>query len=391
LHVRIDMKIPLFYNVRNLRTRIGATLLTTAGIAITVSVVVLLSGLLAGLRHAFVASGDPLNLLLLRKGLNTEYASSVTTQQFQAMKSLPGITQTADQQPMASIEAVMGVVLPRRHGAGDANITLRGVSAAGIALRPKIRIVEGRWFNAGQREVVAGKSARRRFDVSVGTRIVIGRGEWTVVGIFDNGDTAQESELWADVNQVTADSPRPHFSSMLVKAQDEQALKQLMQRIENDPRLGLAVYREQVYYAQQTATASSLKFVGLFMAIIMGIGSCFAAANTMFASVAYRGPEIAILRILGFSRSQILGSFVTESILIALAGGVLGVAAVLPLNGFTTGTLNSFTFSEMIFKMQITPAVILTAFATAVMMGILGGLLPALQASRQNIAVAMRH
>ena len=390
-YVRTDMKIPLFYNIRNLKTRIGATLLTTMGIAITVGVVVLLSGLLTGLRHAFVANGDPLNLLLLRRGLNTEYASSVTTQQFQTVKGFSGVMQTADQQPMASIEAVMGLVLPRRRGAGDANVTLRGVSAAGIALRPKIRIVEGRWFNAGQREVVAGKSAQRRFDVTVGTRIVIGRGEWTVVGVFDNGDTAQESELWADVNQVTADSPRPHFSSMLVRAQDEQALEQLIRRIENDPRLGLAVYREPMYYAQQTATANSLKFVGFFMAVIMGIGSCFAAANTMFASVAYRGPEIAILRILGFSRSQILGSFVAESILIALCGGILGVLAVLPLNGFTTGTLNSFTFSEMIFKMQITPAVILTAFVTAVLMGIVGGLLPALQASRQNIAATMRH
>jgi len=384
------MKIPLFYNWRNLKARAGATLLTLGGIAITVSVVVLLSGLLAGLRHAFIANGDPLNLLLLRKGLNTEYASSVTIQQFQTVKNLPGVAQMVDHQPMASIEAVMGVVLPRRRGAGDANITLRGVSSPGIALRPKIRIVDGRWFNAGQREIVAGKAAQKRFDVAIGSKIVVGRGEWTIVGVFDNEETAQESELWADVNQVTADSPRPHFSSMLIKAESNRALEEIKQRIENDPRLGLAVYREPAYYAQQTATAENLKFVGFFMAAIMGIGSCFAAANTMFTSVAYRGPEIAILRILGFSRSEVLGSFVAESILVSLLGGVLGIILVLPLNGFTTGTLNSFTFSEMIFKMQITPIVILIALGTAVVMGIFGGLLPAMQASRQNIASAMR-
>jgi len=384
------MKIPIYYNVRNLKIRKGATVLTSAGIAITVGIVVAVAGLLSGLNRAFEANGESLNVLLLRKGLSTEYASNITKEAFQVVKTRPEIASSIDGQPLASLEVVTGIVLPRRDGSGDTNVTVRGINAPGIELRSKTRIIEGRWFNAGQREMVAGQALRSRFDVNLGTKVVFGRGEWTIVGIFADKGAVQESELWADTAQITGDSPRPHFSSILLRAKDEAAVSQLIQGIANDPRLGLTAFREPDYYQQQTSAGASVKFVGFFVAFIMAIGSCFAAANAMYSAVAYRSNEVALLRVLGFSRHQILGSFILESALIALLGGVAGILLLLPFHGFTTGLFNPFTFSEMIFKLEITPLVVSLALATAVLMGILGGIMPAWFAARQEVVATVR-
>lgn len=384
------MKIPFYYNVRNLKIRSSATLLTSAGIAVTVGIVMAVAGLMSGLSHAFVRNGDDLNVLLLRKGLNTEYASNVTKESFQVVKTLPQVAQSVEGQPLASLEVVSGIVLARRDGSGDTNVTLRGIDAAGIQLRPRTKIIEGRWFAQGQREMVAGKALTTRFDVSVGSKIVFGRGEWTVVGIFANNGAVQESELWADTSQISGDSPRPHFSSILVRAKDETALSQLLQTAGNDPRLGLVGFREPDYYRRQTSAGDNVKFVGFFVAIIMAIGSCFAAANAMYSSVAYRIHEVALLRILGFSRRQILGSFVLESALMAFLGGIVGILVLLPFHGLTTGTFNPLTFSEMIFRLEITPVVVAIALGTALVMGILGGIMPAWFAARQDVVATLR-
>ncbi len=384
------VKIPTYYNIRNLKVRAGATFLTAGGIAITVGVVVAVAGLLAGLNRAFATNGDPLNVLLLRKGLDTEYASSVSKESFQTVKTLSGLALSEDGQPMASLETVAGIVLSRRDGSGDTNVTLRGMDTHGIQLRPKVKMIEGRWFNAGQREMVAGQSLKTRFDVSVGSKVFYGRGEWTVVGIFANRGAAQESELWADVNQVAGESPRPHFSSILIRAKSPAAVSDILQAVATDQRLGLATFREPDYYRRQTLAGDSMKFIGLFIAVIMAAGSCFAAANSMYASVAYRVHEIALLRVVGFSRAQILGSFLLESAVMAFLGGVLGVLLLLPFHGFTTGTMNAFTFSEMIFKLEITPLVVAISLGAAVFMGIVGGIMPAWSASRQDIVVTLR-
>jgi putative ABC transport system permease protein len=384
------VKIPSYYNFRNLKVRATATALTAGGIAITVGVVVAVAGLLAGLNRAFAFNGDSFNILLLRKGLDTEYASSVSKESFQVVKTLPGLALSEDEQPMASLEVVTGIVLSRRDGSGDTNVTLRGIDVHGIQLRPKVKIIEGRWFNAGQREMVAGQSLKTRFDVTVGSKVFFGRGEWTVVGIFANNGAAQESELWSDANQVAGESPRPHFSSMLIRAKNTAAVSDLLQAVASDQRLGLAAFREPDYYRRQTLAGDSMKFVGLFIAVIMAAGSCFAAANAMYASVAYRTHEIAVLRVVGFSRTQILGSFLLESTIMAFLGGILGVLLLLPFHGVTTGTMNAFTFSEMIFRLEITPWVVAIALGAAVLMGIVGGMMPAWSASRQDIVVALR-
>jgi putative ABC transport system permease protein len=384
------VKIPSYYNFRNLRVRASATVLTAGGIAITVGIVIVVAGLVAGLNRAFASNGDPRNLLLLRKGLDTEYASSVTRESFQIVKNLPGIALADDKQPLASLEVVTGIVLSRRDRSGDTNVTLRGLAPQGIQLRPDAKMMEGRWFNAGQREMVAGQSLRTRFDVSVGSKVFFGRGEWTVVGIFANNGTVQESELWADVNQVAGESPRPHFSSILVRTVNPSTVSDILRTTENDQRLGLAVFREPDYYRRQMLVGDSMKFVGVFIALIMGVGSCFAAANAMYASVAYRAHEIALLRVVGFSRTQILSSFLLESTAMAFLGGILGVLLLLPFHGFTTGTMNAFTFSEMIFRLEITPLVVAIGLGAAVLMGIVGGIVPAWSASRQDIVVTLR-
>ena len=384
------MKIPSYYNFRNLKVRATATALTAGGIAITVGVVVAVAGLLAGLNRALAFNGDPFNVLLLRKGLDSEYASSVSKESFQIVKTLPGLALAEDGQPMASLEVVTGIVLSRRDGSGDTNVTLRGIDVHGIQLRPKVKMIEGRWFTSGQREMVAGQSLKTRFAVTVGSKVFFGRGEWTVVGIFANNGTAQESELWSDANQVAGESPRPHFSSMLIRAKNSAAVSDLLQAVASDQRLGLAAFREPDYYRKQTLVGDSVKFVGLFIAVIMAAGSCFAAANAMYTSVAYRTHEIAVLRIVGFSRAQILGSFLLESTVMAFLGGILGVLLLLPFHGFTTGTMNASTFSEMIFRLEITPLVVVIALGAAVVMGIVGGMMPAWSASRQDIVVALR-
>lgn len=384
------MKIPFYYNLRNIKVRMNATILTAVGIAVTVGIIGAVAGLVAGLNRAFVTNGDPRNVLVLRKGLNTEFASSVSKDSFQTIKNLPQVALSSDGQPLASLEVVTGIVLTRRNGSGDTNVTVRGMDAAGVQLRPKAKIVDGRWFSPGQREMVAGQSLKSRFDVNIGSKLFFGRSEWTVVGIFTTGGTAQESELWADAAQITGESPRPHFSSMLIRAKDDDSVSAVLSTVANDPRLGLAGFRERDYYAQQTEAGDTVKFVGFFIAILMAVGSCFAAANAMYASVAYRAHEIAVLRVVGFSRRQVLSSFIAESVLMAFLGGLLGVLMLAPLHGLMTGTLNSFTFSEMIFRLEITPAVVAIALGAAAIMGVIGGVMPAWSAARQNVIVALR-
>ncbi len=385
------MAIPLSYNTRNLRVRMGATVMTTLGIALTVSVAVLIMALLAGLRQAFVQSGDPRNVLVLRQGADAEMMSFINQERKHTLQTLPGVAKNARGEAMASGETFVVIALPRRSGTGEVNVTVRGVGPAAIAMRPKIRLVEGRWFMPGQREVVVSQSVHRRFaHCDVGDQVQFGKGTWTVVGIFDSGGTSHESEMWADNNQMSADFDRPGVSSMLLRAEDDASLRDLVRRVSEDRRLELQGMRETVYWEQQTKSGMAIKFVGTIVALIMAVGSCFAAMNTMYAAVAFRAREIATLRTLGFSRASILASFVIESVLLALLGAALGIALMLPFNGMSTGTNNITTFSEIVFSMRITPEVVLAAVAFAVIMGVIGGLAPAWHAARKDMLSALR-
>ena len=386
------MAIPITYNVRNLRLRLAATTMTALGIALTVAVAIFIMALLAGLKKAFVSSGDPLNVLVIRKASQTELQSGVDREAYQTIKYLPGIAKDQSGEPLASGEVVVVIVIPRKDNTGETNVTVRGMSPIGFELRPNIKLIEGRWFNTGQREIVVSKSIRDRFrNASLGDELFFGKGKWKVVGVFDAGETAASSELWADVNQMASDFERnAAFSSVLVHATDPVSAQALKNRMNDDQRLALDAFMEPDYYAEQTKSGAPIQFVGTVVAFVMAIGSCFAAMNTMYAAVAYRSREIATLRILGFSRPSIITSFVIESVLLALLGAAAGLILMAPFNGMSTGTANAVTFSETVFSIRITLGVMITAIVFAVLMGLFGGIAPAWHASRREILAALR-
>jgi putative ABC transport system permease protein len=386
------MAIPISYNIRNLKLRKGLTLMTALGIALTVTTAVFILALLAGLNRAFVSTGDPLNVLVLRKGSQAELSGGFDASLFPTLKTLPGVAKDSHGEPMASAEWVVAIVLPRRDGTGEVNVIVRGMMQDGLELRPGVKLDEGRWFTPGQREVVVSQSIHKRFaHANVGDTMQFGKGPWTVVGIFDAGGSAYESEVWGDVNQMASDFDRQGgFSSAYLRATDAVAADALKHRVTDDQRLRLEGMLETEYYAKQTRTGAPIKFVGFLVAVIMAIGSSFAAMNTMYAAVAYRGREIATLRVLGFSRPAILTSFVLESLLLSLLGALIGIVLMLPFNGMTTGTSNQVTFSEVVFSLRMTPAVVIAAIIFGMIMGLVGGMAPAWHAARQNILNALR-
>lgn len=385
------MAIPISYNIRNLIVRKTTTLMTAAGIAMTIAVLLAIMGLVSGLKTAFAATGDPLHVLVMRKGGNAELTSLLTQQQFQIVKSFPGIAVGADGQPMASLEVVSIINLPTKAHPEGENVTLRGLSVRGVQMR-KLKLVAGRWFRPGQREVVVGKSIADRYpDTQIGMQLKFGKGIWNIVGIMDAGRSAVNSEVFADGNQAASDFNRADtYSSALLQATDEVSAAALPKALEGDRRLNVTVMSEKAYYDLQTVSAAPIQFLGFFVCIIMAVGSCFAAMNTMYAAVARRAKEVGTLRVLGFTRGSILFSFFVESALLSLLGGVIACLFVLPLNNVTTGLGNFITFSETSFNFRIGPEIMVIGIACALILGAVGGLLPARQAAKKEILTALR-
>lgn len=386
------MAIPIKYNIRNMRLRKGLTVMTALGIALTVTTAVFIMALLAGLQKAFQSTGNPLNVLVLRKGSTSELTGPFPAEDFQTLKTLPGIARDKNGDPLVSGEITVVIVLPRKDGSGEANVTVRGLMPDGLELRPTVKLAEGRWFTPGQREVVVSNSIRKRFThANAGDSLEFGKGSWKVVGVFDAGGMAYESEIWGDVNQMTSDFDRQGvYSSAYLRATDAVAADALKHRVTDDQRLKLDSMLEPEYYATQTKSGAVIQFIGWLVAAIMAIGSSFAAMNTMYAAVAYRSREIATLRVIGFSRPSILTSFVLEALLLSLLGAVVGIVLMLPFNGMTTGTQNQVTFSEVVFGLQMTPGVVTAAIVFALLMGLFGGIFPAWHASRREILAALR-
>ena len=331
-------------------------------------------------------------MLVLRKGSIAELSGGYDASLFPTLRELPGVAKDSHGEPMASAELVVVIVLPRKDGTGEVNVTVRGMMPDGQEMRPKVKIVKGRWFTPGQREVVVSDSIQKRFShADVGDTIQFGKGPWTVVGVFDAGGSAYESEIWGDVNQMASDFDRQGgYSSAYLRATDAVSADALKHRVSDDQRLKMDGLLEPEYYTKQTSSGGPIKFVGILVAVIMAIGSSFAAMNTMYAAVAYRSREIATLRVIGFSRPSILTSFVFESVVLSLLGAVVGIVLMLPFNGMTTGTSNAVTFSEIVFSLRMTPAVIASAVIFAVVMGLFGGIAPAWQAARKDILNALR-
>lgn len=386
------MAIPLSYNIRNLVVRRTTTIMTALGIGLTVAVLLAVLSLVQGLKTAFAETGNPLNVMILRQGATSELVSNFTRQQFQDLKFLPGIARDSKGEPLASLEVITVLNLESVDAPQGVNITLRGLAPTGFALRDNLKLVEGRWFESGKREVVVGKAvAKRNPTARLGGTVSFGKGPWTVVGVMDGGESAVNSEIWADLNQVSGDLNRHEvLSSALVRAQDEVTLNALLNTLKNDQRLKMGALTEKQYYADQSRSAAPIQFLGIFVSVIMAVGSCFAAMNTMYAAVARRAREIGTLRVLGFSKGSILTSFVFESVLLSILGGLLGVLLVLPLNGYTTGVGSQTTFSEVAFNLRVTPLIAITGVLFAMIMGLMGGLLPAGSAARKEILTALR-
>jgi len=357
--------------------------MTVLGVALTVAVFVSILAMGTGLQSVYVETGEPLNLILIRQG------SQVETNSFfnRNLKLIVDATEGVD---AVAGEVVVLVNHPRKTGQ-PANIVVRGISDKSMALRPRVRLVDGRMFRGGLREIVVSRPIAERFrDAQLGSRIKMGRSMWTVVGIMDGSHTAYDSEIWGDYNEISSEFERYIYSSLLIRCVDQATLPIVRQKLQSDRRIQLDVFTQQEYFEAQTGTGSALKFLGYMIAGIMAIGSCFAVMNTMYAATAYRTREIATLRVLGFRKGEILVSFMLESLVIALLGGALGCFFSLPMNGISTGMGNMSTFSEITFNFRVTPDLMLNGMIFAGIMGLLGGYLPARLAARIPIVRALR-
>ena len=386
------MAIPLAYNLRNLTVRKTTTLMTALGIALTVAVLVAVLALVSGLRTAFESSSNPLNVLVMRKGATAELSGGMTREVFEDVKSQAGIARAADGHTLASLELITIINLPNSENPDGANITLRGLTPVGLEMREGVGISSGRWFRPGMREVVIGKSVAKRYpDAQIGKKLKFGRGEWEVVGVMDAGRGTANSEMFCDLNQMSGDFNRfDGLSSALVRARDLATVDALVNSINDDRKLNALAQTEKQYMDTQTSSGAVVQYLGIFISIVMAVGSSFAAMNTMYAAVARRAREVGTLRVLGFSRASILTSFFLESLLLSLVGGILGCLLVLPLNNITTGMLNFVSFSEIAFNFRTGPEAMAIGIGFALVMGAIGGLFPARNAAKKEILVALR-
>jgi len=345
----------------------------------------------AGLEKASQNTGDPRNVMIVRKGSTAESSSQVMREQFKLIEYLPGIAQSAKGRPLVSGDVVVLIALPRRGNAGEANVMLRGISPVGMELRPQVTLVDGRWFTPGKREVVVSRRLAARFaNFEVGGKFRTGGKELTVTGIMDGANTAFDSEIWMDADESRALFDRENYSSVLVRVTDPAAGRALMARIESENRLAMRALPETEYYSGQTMTAIPIKILGKFLAAAMSIGAIFAAMNTMYASVGSRTREIGTLRVLGYRRRTILLSFLIEGAFLALIGGVLGCLISFPMHGYSVGTMSFETFSETVFQFRITPMLVLKGLVFSVLVGIIGSVLPAMRAARLPVISALK-
>jgi putative ABC transport system permease protein len=385
------MALPLKYNFRNVFVRWRATVTTILGIALVVAVYVLVQSLAVGLEKSSASTGDPRNVMIVRKGSTAESSSLVTREQFKLLQYRPEIARDDRGQPLVSADVIVLISLPRLDGSGEANVLVRGVSAAGLALRPQVALVAGRWFVPGKREVVVSRRLAARFaNFEVGQTFRTAGSELTVAGWIDGQNSAFDSEIWSDVDEVRSLFDREYYSSVLARVNDDATAASLSAFIDADKRLPLRALRETEYYRVQTKTAVPIKILGNLLATAMSVGAIFAAMNTMYASVGARTREIGTLRVLGYRRRTILCSFLIEGAILAAIGGVIGCALSLPMNGYATGTFNFETFSEVVFQFRITPKLLLQGMTFALAVGVLGSLLPAVRASRLPVIAALK-
>ena len=384
--------IPLKYNIRSLSVRWVTTLLTCLAIAVVVFASVLTFGMIDGIEHALTTSGDAEDLIIMRKGSSDEMSSTISTDNSRDLANLPGVAKGVGGEPLASSEYVTILIKPRRNGGGTANVIVRGLEFAGRQLRPDFKIVEGRDLKPGVNELITSRNIAERFEnLGLGESLEINKVNFEVVGLFEAGGSSAESEVWADRRDLASSQRFEGAVSVVnLRTSDETARQEIIKRVENDDQFRLKAMPEPEYFESQKASSIAIRVVAYIIAGFLTFGAMFAAANTMYAAVSSRGREIGTLRAVGFKRRTILFSFLMESLVICLLGGLLGCLATLPLNGISGGTQNIVTFSEITFSFRFGPKVFIQGMTLALAMGLIGGLFPAIRAIRLEITNALR-
>lgn len=385
------MALPIKYSFRNALVRWRSTAATVLGIGLVVFVFVLLQSLAAGIEKSSGNTGDSRNVMIVRKGSTAESASLISREDFQQIRYFEEIARNEKGEAVISADVLALVNLPRRNNGGEANVLLRGVTARGMELRPQVKIVAGRWFTPGKREIVVSSKLARRFaNFDVGQSFRTGNSTFTVVGWLDGGGSAFDSECWIDADECRSVFERDMYSSFLARVPDVKAMSNLVARVEGDRRFKLKAESEVEYYRKQTMTAAPIKWLGGFLAVMMSVGAVFAAMNTMYAAVGARTREIGTLRVLGFRRRAVVLALLLEGGFLALMGGVLGCVVAYHWNGYTTATMGFETFSEIVFQFTVTPGLVVKGLVFAVIVGIIGTLLPAIRASRLPVIEALK-
>jgi len=386
------VRIPLSYCFRNLWTRRLTTVLTTSGMALVVFVFASILMLAEGLQKTLVETGSYDNVVVIRKSSVSEVQSGVDRLQASIIETQPEVALGANSQLLLAKELVVLISLPKRGSDKPSNVVIRGISESSLTMRPQVKLVEGRMPRPGSSEIIAGNSIAKRFKGGgVGEVLRFGMRDWTVVGIFDAGNTGFSSEIWGDAEQLMQAFRRPVYSSILFKLRDSPEFEKFKTRIESDPRLTLEAKRETRYYKDQSEImAKFLRIMGISLTIIFSLGAIIGAMITMYAAVAHRTGEIGTLRAIGFQRTSILSAFLIESLLLGFSGGCVGLFFASFLQLFTISTMNFQTFSELAFTFSLTFEIIYKALFFSLIMGFVGGALPAVRASRMNIVEALR-
>jgi putative ABC transport system permease protein len=387
------MALPLSYNVRSLLVRWKVTLLAIGGIALVVTVLIVLTAMSNGFRLALAATGSPANGIVVQRGSGSELTSFFSREHRNLVEVDERIARNPEGKPLASPEIVIVANLKRRTVGDPTNVTVRGVTPMAFEVRNDVKVVSGRAFTPGLNEIIVGeKIARRVAGLDIGSEIAIQKPRWKVVGVFTADGGAFESEIWGDYDVMG-----PAFlrgggqNSLTVRLADPSKRAEFDKDIRENPQMQLQLDGEREYYANQSGPVSGpLMALAGFVAVVMGIGAVFGAMNTMYAIVAARTREVGTLRALGFSRGSILTAFLIESMTLALVGGAIGCLLAFPMNGYSTGTGQTASFSEVAFAFRITPGSLVFGLVFAILMGLVGGLLPAVRAARLPIISALR-
>lgn len=386
------LQIPLSYSFRNLFRRKLTTALTASGMALVIFVYTVVLMMDEGLRQTLVQTGQADNVLISRRASGTEVQSSISREQAALLETQAEIATGQQGEKMVAKELVVLIALPKKGSDKNSNVTIRGVQPVSFALRPQVKLIEGRMIRPGTNEVLVGRSIFERFQgAQLGMQLRFAQQDWTIVGLFDAEKSAFDSELWGDANVLMQAFRRPVYSAVLLKLNDVRQFAQMKTKIDADPRLTVDVKSESQFYAEQSALlANFIKYLGLALSIIFSIGAMLGAMITMYATVANRTAEIGTLRALGFQRPSILLAFLVEAILLAGLGGLIGITLAMGMQFFSISTVNWQSFSELAFSFKVTPGILLNALVFTLIMGLVGGVLPALRAARLQIVDALR-